>query len=425
MFLVKFFNFINWSFFKKISTSFFVINSGNFLNFLAMIILGKKLSLISFGSFNSYFNFISIFTFPCLLIQTYILKSYLSEKSLTTLANVFSMMLINLTIFSFFFIIFKDFIFIDLDFEIIKNFYAYTFLIILFSYLNTSLLSIILRLDFYNRFNFQSQIFFIFKILIILILIYSDKLDLNNSILMYVMSLGLCLFFVIFFNFSILKNEFLKLRPISFSKIKIFQLNDLVSLKSILIIQFIFTIFINTDVLICRKYCSIEESNGFASISVYSKILFFLMTSVIAVFFSIITKKENGLNSIKYLKQMYFYSIPIIFLFNSIIFLFPKLILDILLNENYYFMIDEVIVLNFSMSILIIANYNYQYLLSKKFHNYIFEIISIFVFLSITILFNYGSALIISFYFLAFSISIICLSFFKIGIANNFNKKNI
>jgi len=373
------------------------------------------MDLFNFGTYNSFFNFIAIITFPIALLQTFIIKNITDEDSYPKIVlNLFVFLIINLSILIFLYIFFYDFLYVDLKFYNIEYFYFNTFIIILFSYLNVICLSFILKNDQYLRYNFFSQIFFIFKIILIFLITYLSVINFNNAIYAYSTSLVLAFFIILIFNLSFLKKIFNKhfFNNLNFQA---FKKEYFLSIKSIFIIQIIFMFYINADILICRRFCTIEESNSFASISVYSKILFHLMSSVIAIFFNIISnnKSENNLSK---LLQIYLYFVPIIILSNIIIIIFPKIIILFLLDDSYFLMIRQLIILNISMCFLILSNYNLQFILSLKNPRFYPEILIIIISLIITIIFNQGSSYIISIYFLLFSLSIFICSCLRIFI---------
>lgn len=398
-------------FFNDIFFSLLIINFGNFLNYLSNIIYARNLSLDDFGKLNSFFSVIFFLTIPLLITQQLTLRylKYNNSSSKSFFTNFFVFYNISLIIFMFFF---YEWIFKSLDIKYFKFYFIVTFFTCVFQILHSVIIGYVLFYKSQKIFSILSSVWFLlnFTFLIFFIISYYINVEIITLIRL------VCLVVTTYLSYFILKsNHFnisIRLSSKKDNSLK-FIFNNLIP---IFITQLIVLSAVNFDILICRSFCSSENSGYFAYGSIFSKIVFFFFAAISMIVLNESLRRPNNAN--KFLLNIFVFIIPLLILYNLVFYFFSSEIIKILFN-----VVDENIIsislrLNLGMSLLTITSFIFQYFLSQKeiisFSKQLFVLITTFF---VTYLFNNGNPILISDFFLYSNIFILIFTlydYFKI-----------
>lgn len=399
-------------------------NLGNLFSYIFIFILGRYLSNSDFSVFMAINSFIAILVSPIAFSPMILSKSYINNFSFNTelkvnfIKNLTFLVLILVIVLDIFYLILfeqiKDFLNYEVNYHLIL-----TIIIFNLSYLCIPFHGIFQGEKKFLKFSIIASFPMISKVIYLIILIlYFNK---NNVFDLVFYSTILSFVSTLFLTYVFLNQTFiLKLGHISI-KIIIDILKSFKNFQFILFCNIFYLFLLSIDVIIANRILPTDESAIYTKISVISKSIFFLMSSLSTVIFPIAVQNKVNRNIAESYKNLFqgFILFTIISVF-VILFLyyFKDLVFKITFNISISEYEDLFLIQSISIVILTLSQFIAVFNLANKKNNFIYLYILItilYIILSsmLVVSINYLVYLNISTSSVTFLVALYQLSFLK------------
>lgn len=336
---------------------FIIMNSGNFFNYLFIIILTKIISVDVFGTYSSINSLISILTVP-----TAILIFLSSRKYLHGHLNFLSFRSKNLLItFLFFsliiFIIFFVYIYFYLNLPSSYFIVVFSSSTVVFSYLICRPLGLLQAKGDYILFSISSVFFSPSKIVFILFFVYLLNLKLNGIFLS--ISLSVLVTFLVAFYFN-----FITKKDINFKKeIKEDNSHNVYFVISSIVVMAL----AQSDIYIIKLHNNFFETGIYSAASLLGKIIYFLPSVFLVILYPETTKNKENLN---YLKNLIIFTIIMSFIYLLSMYFLSDIIFSITFKSEYLIARKYIFLSIIMFSLLSILSQIIIYLNAKSDYKY-------------------------------------------------------
>ena len=371
------------------------LNSASVFNYLFQVIVGRSVSAIDYGIFNSLFVMVSIFSAPVSMLHI-VFSRFIVNLSLSGMGKVKSLFIKSFKII----LLFAGSILTlgILGIPLIKNFFhlevttpiVLVLITVFFSLLAPIPFSILQGLHRFTRYGVISSCSPLIRFFGALILVAGLGWGVNGALL----TTAIATFFALGVGIWSLK-DILKVSSEPLPD-RIFR--DMASYSGPVILSTTMIIILGSiDISLVRHYCSPEEAGLYATAAILGRIAFFLPGALITVLFPSAAKeqalgKKDGYILWTSLSLTAFLAFAVALLFN----LWPEHSISFFLGDQYREAAPLLKIISLAMAMLSLTNVIVTYSLARSSYGFLFPLVAGVVIMIILIMTYHDTAKTIS-----------------------------
>ena len=350
-------------------------NSASVFNYLFQVIVGRSVSVIDYGIFNSLFVIVSIFSAPVSILHI-VFSRFIVNLSLLGMGKVKSLLITSFKII----LVFAGSILTlgIIGIPLIKNFFhlevitpiVLVLITVFFSLLIPIPFSILEGLHRFTRLGIISGCAPLIKFLGALLLVAGLGWGINGALL----TTAIGAFFALGVGIGSLK-DILKVSAEPLPD-RIFR--DMASYSGPVILSTTMIIILgNIDISLVRHYCSPEEAGLYATAAILGRIAVFLPGALVTVLFPSAAKaqalgEKDGYILWTSLSLTAFLSFAVAILFN----LWPEYSISLFLGDQYREATPLLKIISIAMAILALTNVIASYSLARSNYGFLFPLVA-------------------------------------------------
>lgn len=351
----------------------FIANSANLFAYLYQFLMGRYLSVESFGILTSV-NSLGSITAALFISLPYIISKYIIElKHDKELVSTFLRNMYYCTIYVMLIISGLGIVFIDNIAEYLNlndHLPIYIYIGHLFSFVLLSVFFGVMQgLLMYINVSIKGALLTFLKLLLSIIIVvllgYSYNGALFASFLANII-VGFWVYFIVIKHISLKKINNKTLPKGTYKKIAKYTFPTALTWLVIGLIT-------NIDMVLVKHYMSALDAGEYSVASVIAKITVFLPGVLLSVLFPQVSQNNvDGKSSLGTLLTVMGLTVILSFGFSFVIYLFPEFIISLLFGEKYIGSSDVLVVITFAMAIISVISVLFNFLLAKHIYGFLY-----------------------------------------------------
>ncbi|MBT3514606.1 MAG: oligosaccharide flippase family protein [Nitrospina sp.] len=385
-------------------------NSASVFNYLFQVVVGRSISTIDYGIFNSLFAMVSIFSAPVSILHI-VFSRFIVNLSLSGMGKVKTLLVKSFKIM----LVFSGVILLSgiVAIPLIKDFFhieeATPILLLLaticFSLLFPIPFAILEGLHRFTRLGIGSGCSPLTRFLGALLFVTVLGWGVNGALLTASVASAFTLAFGIWSLKDILKSSSESLPDGMFRDMARYSGPVLIATTMTMVLG-------NIDISLVRHYCTPEEAGLYATAAILGRIALFLPSTLLTVLFPSIAKARELGEKDKYLlwtslSLTAFLALAVVLLFN----LWPEQLISLFLGDKHREAASLLKIISIAMGILSLANVIVSYSLARSNYDFLFPLVAG-VILMIILILNYHDTATTIAYIMLLSVSSIFIIIF-------------